>query len=327
MKKIIASLALFAAVCSPAMAASFKSNVVPADSKIAIHVDMEAFRSSELGAVSSELVNSNADAEDLKELTEKLGFDPTKELASLTAYAPDLAVEKSGWVMIAESVNPVISEKKIVSLIKEMGEESGITSSKSGSNTIYSLANPQSQTPAKMFFMDSDTLLAANDDSNINAAIKAYKGKTGDYKAMTSPAGSFFAMNVAGFQDLEIPTDDPQAQMVKQVKSISCYVGESKSNAFLALTVTTLDPAIAAQLHQMAQGMLPFMAMQMSQEAPDLAAVLQKLQLTQDGSNINLKLEYPAKDIAKLIKKMAAEQAGEGGDDLGITPISPVSMN
>ncbi len=310
MKKMLTLLAMAAATCSPLLAASIKSNVVPADSKIVAHVDVEAFRSSALAELSKiiEEANNNSDEIDgLKEMTAKLGFDPTAELSSVTAYASGLDVENNGGVIIAEATNPVMIDTKIIDTIKAEDPNLVVTSAKSGSNTIYSIGSDEKT--GKLCFIDKKTLMLSDSDEQINTALKTFAAKNGGFKSLaTTPAGSFFSLQVTGLQDIAGDSQDPQAQMIKQVSAITCFVGENQGNAFLNVKVSTLDQATAAQINQMAQGMLPFIAMQAAQNAPEIAGMLQQIKVSADGSDVNVVLNYPAKDIIQAVKKSISQQ-------------------
>ncbi|MBN2842809.1 MAG: hypothetical protein JXM68_06945 [Sedimentisphaerales bacterium] len=314
MKKMLTLLAIAAATCSPVLAASMKSNVVPADSKIVAHVDVEAFRSSalaELSKIVEEANNDSGEIDSLKEMTAKLGFDPTAELSSVTAYAAGLDIENNGGVIIAEATNPVMIDTKIIETIKAEDPNLVVTSAKSGSNTIYSIGSDDMT--GKLCFIDKKTLMLSDSDEQINTALKAFAEKNSSFKALsTTPAGSFFSLQVTGLQDVAGDSQDPQAQMIKQVSAITCFIGENQGNAFLNVKVSTLDPATAAQINQMAQGMLPFIAMQAAQNAPEIAGMLQQLKVTADGNDVNVVLNYPAKDIIQAMKNAVSEQKMTG---------------
>ncbi|MBN2063463.1 MAG: hypothetical protein JW745_01585, partial [Sedimentisphaerales bacterium] len=178
MKKMLTLLAIAAATCSPVLAASMKSNVVPADSKIVAHVDVEAFRSSalaELSKIVEEANNDSGEIDSLKEMTAKLGFDPTAELSSVTAYAAGLDIENNGGVIIAEATNPVMIDTKIIETIKAEDPNLVVTSAKSGSNTIYSIGSDDMT--GKLCFIDKKTLMLSDSDEQINTALKAFAEK------------------------------------------------------------------------------------------------------------------------------------------------------
>lgn len=330
MRKIIISLALMAVACSPLMAGTFKKNVVPADAKFAIHIDGEAMRKSKL----SEFADLMKDEESvgMKEMIDMLGFDPTKELATITAYGTGLNINQSNFVLIAETVNPILSENDIIARAKAANEDE-ISTSKIGEKTVYSYDVDVEGTmqASKMMFVDKKTLLFSTTDKDIESAYKTLSAKSGSYAGLSNiPAGSFIALNISGLDDIQMAPEDPTAAMAQDVKNVVCYIGETGANTFINMTLTTNTAETATGIQQMAQGMLPFMAMSMAQEAPELAAILQKIKISITGNDVSVKIEHPTKDILTALKKLAEENdvQEQSGDEfeMNISPISPMSL-
>ncbi len=330
MKKIIISLALMAVVCSPLMAGSFKKNIVPADAKFAMHIDGEAMRKSQLSEF-ADFLKDDESGLGMKEIIDTLGFDPTKELATLTVYGTGVNIEESSFVLIAETVNPVLSETDIIAKAKAKEGNTIESSIKLAGKNVYSVASEEIGDTSKMMFVDKKTMIVSNSDKDIESAYKTLSAKSGSYAGLSNiPAGSFIAMNISGLDDIQMAPEDPTAAMAQDVKNVVCYIGETGANTFINMTLTTNTAETATGIQQMAQGMLPFMAMSMAQEAPEMAAILQKIKISITGNDVSVKIEHPTKDILTALKKLAEENdvQEQSGDEfeMNISPISPMSL-
>ena len=320
MKKFLTLIIGAAAFISPLSAAQINSSIIPEETKVVAHIDFDMFRSSKLGELTEFF--KGEDSPELKEISEKLGFDPSTELSSLTAYAANIEFENNGGVIIAQTNKPVISESKIISTIKSSDDAGEIKSEKVNGKTVYSISEDGSSNVASFSILDDKTIILSNSKDQLTSASKAISSKSGSYKGLsTTPKGSFFMLSLAGINEIEADDSNPQAQMIKQVEKVTCFAGEADETAFLNVNITTLDASSATQIQQMAQGMLPFMAMQASQANPKAAEFLQKLKITANGKDVVISTSCPAADFIAMVKEMSQEQ-----EDPTMTPMPATPM-
>ena len=314
MKKLLILAAAIVSCGSFAFATPVDSKVIPSESQAVLHLDFDAFRSSPY----MEMATSFEEGEEnpIKEVIEKLGFDPTKEVEALTFYTKSLDQQDMSGVVIAKAKSNVINESSIIKMIQDENEDMDISSSTKSGNKIYTIGKADEDQKADVCFVDGKTAMVGL-NTELAEAINTCKSKSGKYAAITAPAGSIVSINITGIDLSEAAAVNPQAMMVKDVNAVSCFIGESAGNTFISAKLAVKDAAAAQMLQGQLSGMIQVIGMSAAQQAPELMQYIQKIQVLAEGDAVNVTFKCPSDAIVKMVKEQMAGQS---------TPAMPMGM-
>ncbi len=313
MKKLLVLVLSVVSYGSMVLAAPVNSKIIPDDAKVVFHADFDAFRSSPYMDILSELKDS--DENPMKEVTEKLGFDPSKEMASVTVYSDAFEPDMEGkGVFIIQTLGEVLKPDSIINMIKEesSGEDVDIKSTMKNSNKIYTLTKGEnSEEKIEFCFLDGKTVVVAGND-DITKATKTISSKSGKYSDMSVvPAGSILSINISELDLGNVAANNPQVQMVKDVNSVSCFIGETAGNTFITAKLSVTDSTAAQALQGQVNGMLQFLVMSAASQSPEMMQYAQNIKVLADGDAVNISFQCPSESIVNIVKaKMAESQAG-----------------
>jgi hypothetical protein len=270
-----------------------------------VNIDIEKLRESSLYKFFGKDAGSDGQKKDIAESIglseEELGFNPIEDLTSFTAYNTSFGKEEG--VMLLKGK---FKTKEIEQFLEK--EESHSTS-KHGKYTVHEWTQEDMKLAGSI--ISENFIVAATDkakltqtldelDKNSQTAMTKLLEKD---KADNSKNAYFYVTA----KDMGQKMDDQQKQqnpMAGQVKDIVISAGENGGNFYVNSLLTAVSPEAATQLQQMISGMTAMFSMQ-SQQQPDspVAKMLQPLKVSNDGSKISISYEYPAEQLAELIKK------------------------
>ena len=316
MKKLLVLILAAVSCSSLVLAAPVNSKLIPAEAKAVFHLDFDVFRASPYMGILKELKGAGNPFNDV---VENLGFNPVDELLSLTMYA-DSFDENMAGVVIAQAKSNVLEESKIVKMIKEKNETVDISSTVKNGNKIYSIGMENEGQKADVCFLDANTMMAGINSKDLTSAIKTCKSKSGKYSDMAAaPAGSILSINVTGLGDIEAPANDPQAQMMKDVNSMSCFVGETEGDTFISAKLSVTNAAAAEMLQGQLSGMLQFAFMSVAGQVPEMMQYMENIKVLADGDAVNISFKCPSESIVNVIKNKMA--TGDASQVASVTPV------
>ncbi|AQQ71648.1 hypothetical protein SMSP2_02025 [Limihaloglobus sulfuriphilus] len=270
-----------------------------------INIDIEKLRESSLYKFFEKDADSEGRQKDIAESIglseEELGFNPIEDLTSFTAYNTSFGKE--------EGVMLLKGKFKTEKIEQFLEKENTHSTSKHGKYTVHEWTQEDMKLAGSI--ISESFIVAATDKAKLTQTLDGLDKNSQTQMAKLIEKDKTAASKNAYFyvtaKDIGKNMDEQQSQqnpMARQVKDIVISAGENGGNFYVNSLVTAVSPEAAAQLQQMITGMTAMFSMQ-AQQQPDspVAKMLQPLKISNDGSKISLSYEYPAEELAELIKK------------------------
>jgi len=315
MKNLLGSLLLVPGLMITMQAAPLRQELVPADAKWLVHIDVDNFRSTRLGQILiSQMVDKKLEqplAEAKKNLN--LDLDP-KKIHSFTAFGtgyqkpPD-----ANGILIIQTTLAVVDIAH--DLLKRQTNLTQMTAGplqklQDEPFALFSLKN-------EVFFspQSSGLLLVSKSRSQLEQALQVVQGKTGHMKTsgvfadFPAIGNSFFFLGVAeGFNTMNLGGDKegggigthlpPQAKILQTAQGGQLMMGERQKQVYISLALKAKNPEGAGQMQQVIQGMAALLALS---QANNPNAFLPVIQVTTNHRMVNASVEYPVTNVLKMI--------------------------
>ncbi len=252
---------------------------------------------------------------ELMNLLESLGFDPFKDLTSMTVAMSVISADVKPVVITHGQFDKAKFETKAEELAKEKSDVVKIH--KEGARKVYEIKHEGPDKPVFVGLADPTTIVAGPEKQQVlDAFAKADgKGKGTVKKAMRdliekadAKQSLWFAMTANAFLKGDFSSDDRAKKVLEQLDSIAAGLTVDKG-AKLAFAIVTKSTAEAKKLAQefkegldQVKGLLTLFADQDKKLAP-LVDVVDNLQISTEGSTIILKSEVSEEIIEKHMKK------------------------
>ena len=156
-------------------------------------------------------------------------------------------------------------------------------------------------------FYDDNTVVIGNSISTMQKALDVMDGKGGNMAKKPlaglgeSPKGTFIVAAAGG---IEMPGKDagkPEAAIFRQIVSAALQAGEMDGKLFVNLVGTIKTAERAAKVGQIIQGLVAF-GQVMMEDRPDIPALGEKVDVTADGTTVQVKAVAPSDSVAKLVR-------------------------
>ncbi|AQT68485.1 hypothetical protein STSP2_01649 [Anaerohalosphaera lusitana] len=295
MRKIITASLIVAIFSGFAFAGPVNMKVINKDAKVAMHVDMEKVRASDLGKlVMAEAENIEKPAEFL-EFEKAIGGQLLQQTDGITVYGSTPEMDDAVALVKGRFDNSKI--ENYLKTIPAQGEE--YTNSK-----VY--ARVEGKDIPAVGLMNK---LAIIGDST------AYVQKAIDVVNAGSGVGSSDKFSVLKSLDqntlFAVECDDASVfssaagegpQPAKMVKKLSAVGSEKDGNFALNVNLETFDDKQAKQVQQSIQMMMMFMTMGQEQPDPELMTLVQSIKVNSAGSKVAIDFEYPSEKLFNLFK-------------------------
>ena len=302
---------LFGVMCvvltvgSLAVAGSFDATLVPNDARWIVHIDFAALRDSTIGKyVLSQDMNAEM-KEHWQKAEEMLGMSLREDVNAVTLFGTG-AGQDDGVMWIRGKLN---SE----TLVSQLSEMDGYESSQQGAYTIHSwvdAAEDSSQRYYGVVLDETRGLLGPNEDL-VKNALKVLAGEVANVKDGGIPVGSLQASGMliaatADLRDVELPANPMLGQAKPSIHNFRMQMRENDGTLGLRLAVQQGSEQEAEQAEQMLNGIKMMGVMQLQQQNPEFAALLQAMNLRRNGAVLMLDMDYPAEKVATLLQQAAA---------------------
>jgi len=287
-------------------------NLVMPDAKILAGANMTTTISSPLGQFLLTKIASSGNAP--QGVFGSLGFNPLQDVTEILAASP-ANQSQPGGLILARGTFPVDS---ITALVTSQGAGSKWQLSTYGGATLITLTGTKAKVPIAVAFLGNsiailgdltsvkaaiDRSTAANSiDPALALTVNQLSGSEDEWLVSSASVASLLPSNVSA------PSSGPLAQVLPVLQSIQSFNGGIKFGDNVALTgeITENSPQNATALNaviKLAMIMLGSVSSNNSgnQQLANLLQVLQQLQVTTDGANVNLALSIPESQIESLI--------------------------
>lgn len=243
-----------------------------------------------------------------------LGFNPLQDVTEILAASPANQSQPGGLVL-ARGTFPV---DKITALLSAQGATSTWQLSTYGGATLISSTNPKAKIPLAAAFLGNsiaifgdlpsvksaiDRSTSANSiDPILTLTINQLSGSEDEWVASSASVASLIPPGVSA------PSSSPLAQVLPVLQSIQSFNGGIKFGENVALTgdLTENSPQNATALNAVIKlGMIMLGSVSSNnsgnQQLSNLLQALQQMQVTTDGTNVDLALSIPESQIESLI--------------------------
>jgi hypothetical protein len=259
------------------------------------------------------LLKGNAEVSDT---LEALGFDPFRDLTSITVAAPSLTSEPKGIIIVHGSFDVAKFEAKAEKEAKDHGDALKIL--KDGDHKIYEVSPPNGDKPVYAALVDKTTIVAAPEKKTITEAFAKASGKASELNKEAAgliekqDQNQFVWMLVRGDalrnSELAKNADDKLKDVLKKTDLATFGMSLAKELK-VAVTVTAKGADDAKEVADFikekvdqGKGFLTLFAGNMPALAP-LVDVVNGFKITRDGNTVTLKGEVSQEAIEKAGKK------------------------
>lgn len=291
---------------------------LPSDTAFILNLDLQSVQKSAVGgrildtainkAVEKIAEKGNLDrAAALKQVEQILGFDPLKEVKSITVSAADYESPENSLIAV-------------VQLGKTTGNLEGLllglpeyqVSDYEGQQ-IHSAAPEQGQTLYVAFVTDDDgdrRILFSGQKEAVTKLIDQAAGKSGGDGGTTDFAIEQAADRLLSLKVIKLPEDaieeGPPANVAKLLKDAAVHIDEADGKVGLNVALTAADEKQAEQLRQMAQGGVAMLQFAKSANPEDqnlqkLTSLVEDASTSREGATVTVSIQVPAAEITALI--------------------------
>jgi hypothetical protein len=313
-----------------AQAAPLQRAEVIANPAYLVHVDCDSLRTTVIGQHVLEQLDRPDVKPKLAALQAIFSIDFRNQLHGVTLYGSTQA-PKDGVLIVYADFDPA----RLLVLAQAATD---YRSEPHGKHVIHSWLDDGKEKktdddakPRIYASVEGNRVIFAKREEAVSTALDVLDG------AVPNLAGNklFPSLGVAGNTDfleaagtkLLLPTQDPNAAVLKLAQSIQLTLGEQDKTARGTLTLIAQNEDVAGHILAIAQGILALTKLQ--NDKPELSQVVNALAITQDGTTVQAVLTLPAADVVTFAKadeaRKAAEKArkehdADKADDTGTTP-------
>lgn len=298
---------LAALVGGDVLAGPFLREQVPADVKWVLHLDLDNFRSTQVGdcLVKGKLEKDMAKARaDLKTYLD-FDFDWTR-IGSLTAYGMDFASrgKAHGVLLLQTSMDVQQGLETAISKQAQAGVDGNVRKLQDAPVPIYSVRE-------EMFVAlpPGKPVVVAKTEDLLNRGLAVLAGQGANLASTQAfldfppaPKGFVFLAMAAGFADqAPIP---PQAQILKMTDAGQLAMGETGDRMFLTATLKAKTAEIGGQMEQVIRGLMALGALGQPQNQ-DWQQLIQSTRVSVRDRMVTVGLELP---VLTVVQKIQAKQ-------------------
>jgi hypothetical protein len=292
-------LLLIAAAGIGLRAGTLQQNMLPADTRWVMHLDMEQFTSTQL----FQLVRQDdrlGMQEPFREVQEELNIDPYTDLYGLTLFGT--TGDESGTVICVQGN----FDRK--ALLDRLDEHKDYLELAHGQHTLYKWDGKQCAA-----FAGSNLIYFGQSEESLRKALDVLDGFAAslvesDQLAWLNqvPANAFAVAAVDNMT--EMVKVHESATILKQTRMAAFLAQEQDDNLTLKVRLDTETPEAAVQIEQIARGLLAMAQLNLTKH-PEAAPILQALQIRVKGQTVNMEWTYPSAEIYDLVfrKKLDLE--------------------
>ena len=290
---------------------------VPKETKFVLHLDVDAFRHTELGEMLFKMVQEKAreaiaesgdKAPDLEKIEEMLGFDPFEELRGITIASSDYE-------------NPEKSMMAVVEIGKNAGNIEGLVLGLPGyESEEYRKHQIHSASPdeGKKVYgaihggaSENISIVLSTSKSSVTELLDYMDGKGSKSDSFREITMGGEGKTLLSLEVLELPKEvgeGPQANIAKIVDGLSLQVSESDGDFGIGMLLTTSNEKQAEQLRQMAQGLIAMVDFAQSMDPDDddlkkFQELAHDLKATRDSNSVKVGLSLAAEKVKSILQE------------------------
>jgi ArsR family metal-binding transcriptional regulator len=302
----------------PAQAAEV-DKLLPGDTEVVAVVNVKQILDAPL--VKKHLLDKAKDVlkanDEVSKVMEALGFDPLKDLTSITVGLNGVDPDAKGIVIAHGQFDTAKFAAKAEEVAKQKGDFLKIH--KDGGQTIYEVKNlnPNEDKPMFVALIDNATIAAGNEIERVQVALATAAGKkSGKVKKelqeliekMDANQSIWVVVPGSGLAKNPLAADEKAKKSLEKIESISLGVTITKDvKLSIGVMAKSADNAkelaeeIKDSLNQ-AKGLVAVLAQNMEKLNP-VVDLVNSIKVTTDGKTVALKGEASEELIEKALKK------------------------
>ena len=294
-------------------AAPFNPTDVAADPAVLFAVDCDALRASSVGRS----ILSEPEVQDkLAAVGAIFDFDLRKQLHGLTVYTTE-AHPKDGVLIIYADFDA----DRVITLAKALD---GFQSTTNGSKVIYSWLDDKKkakdgETPRMCGAILGHRVIIGQNSAHLADALEVIDGHAPTLSGAKGLQGAESGESILAQGELlkfDFEGDDQKAAIFKMSKSVRVKLSEVANNMTANVRLEAADADTAANMGNIAQGLLAVLRMQKSDA--NALKLANAIVIKQDGNTVGLTLSEPSSDLITMIKegqKKAEEKAQDSNKE------------
>jgi hypothetical protein len=302
MHRVLAGLFLLA-LARPSLADGLDPAQVPAGAKWVIHVDLRAVRQSQMGkAIHARFVKEERVQHALARMQNDFGFDPTKDLHSVTFY--DDRFEAHRGVAMIELDN--IDQDKLVAQLAQ--DKPGHTTTQHAGHTIYTWTEDEGRRHEHQVsgsFYGGRHVVFSRDTDKLANALDVLDDKAENLPgesplSVDATPGAILVARAVGMAGLKTPFQSP---VIRDARQLSMTFGEDDGDVFMQGMLVADSSETAARLREMIEGFYALAQVQAGKD-PLAKKVMGGLNLVVADATIAGEWRAPIKDVLQLMETM-----------------------
>lgn len=288
-----------------ATASEFDPAHVPTEARWVAHLDLDALRKTQVGAMVLGHLNEGTANNQLNAVKAMIGIDPRTDLRGFTVFGASERPEEAAVV-----AHGTFDAERLLTLLRANGsyaaEDAG------DGLTLHRWKDDKKGTLQYGMFI-RDRIVISQGREAMKVVAGTLLGQRNSLATTPSAAlrtDGFKGAVFAASANLEgIAAKDPKAAMLKNALSASVSLGEAGDSIVGRLSVLAADDATAGQLNAMASGMVAFALMNQDAD-PNVKKLAQGLSSAQNGKTVQVELKLPVGEIKeKLDQEIRRNQA------------------
>jgi hypothetical protein len=304
MRSIGLALGVALTVTAIATAGPIDLKEVGADAKWVAHLDADAARASTVvQKVCDKWVERNPEArKTLTKVGTLLGFEPTKDVYSVTLYAPQIK-QDTGVAVVHAKIDP----RHLANLIEFVPDHQV---HHRGTRDVYTWTSdwgtPHARPTAGAMFKP-EVFVFARTAEEVDSALAVLDGKQPSLAGKDSPLavavapGTVFLARAIGLSDINLPV---KSRLSKEIRLLSVAVGESHGESFVAGKATMSSKETADKVKSLADGVRALIELQEDVD-PIVAKLVKAAKVAVSDGALSVEWRGTAEEAWAAIQKAA----------------------
>ncbi|MBL7214369.1 MAG: hypothetical protein ISS71_01690 [Phycisphaerae bacterium] len=289
-------------ISSVAPGGSLQKEHVRGDAKWLLHVDLDALRSSEIGKLIQNDIQTQHQ-EKIDAMAQLLGSDLTEDLHAVTLYGASAGEENASALFYGN-----YNKEKLLTLLV-LNE--AYSKSEYNGKTLHHWMDEKRQKDQYGVFAADDLIVIAQTEESVIATLDVLSGKVPslaqqkDATLYSLCQGRDDAIALAAAEELsELAENNQHAATLKNSRLLAALVAEKAGDMKVDIHLEAQNEDAAMQIEQVVRGILAF-AMLQNQQYPQFGKLLQSIDLSRDKNALDCTFIYPSAELYEIIKAHA----------------------
>ena len=265
------------------------------DSKFVAHLDLDAFRASEIGTTMLKRMRQEEGKEKLDALIEIIGFDPLTAIQSATLSGNG---EEDNAILV------VRHKGDSTKLLAFMKLHEHYRKTEHGKHEIHGAGDRRDGERGYVSFVNDTTAVMVPSRELAAKAIDLVNGKGAATQVppsldmISKEAKSVFLMAYADVESLKEHIDD--VNVSQMAKKAALVLGGSDGNLVLSLAVDAYSADTAEQMEAMVNGLIGFARLG-QEENPEIKDILKGMKVTRNEATVSIHFAMGMNKFLELI--------------------------